>query len=486
MRGSVVVKEYLDNVKNELLGVESAPIVEEISAHIEEKARDLSGRKVPDERTYHRVIRDLGSPDDVARQYLREMPVRMPLTMKLFLIFQMLTAVAAFLVFIEGMDTLFWAFDWVPEDNGFIMTQAITNLFFLLISIIIGFMAIMQWRRPFSVASIGNVGVMISLSVVVAIIFVMFRIIMYGMWGIEYSDESYYPIAGAVMIGFVILFFLGSQNMERFMRRIYLSEEGSIELKRDRKKTRTFALMISALLVVLLIIVALGQSSYSEDYYESNEMFASEDVGGPFNATIELWEHRDKDGTYDYYRISYQVDEREYREWFELELRPALNWLVENGEGNSTVLAWWDYGHAIRGYTGMDVIIDYPHKSMKHTVADPSSVTEWTESMDDIENVAKALVATDPNETTGIMEDLGARYIFTTQRDGSIMYAMLQSAGLDTDDYNIYDPWGFYKGPTELGRRTIVNKMWRGEDIEGLELVYADLEVRIYQLSSVH
>ncbi|MFW3145656.1 MAG: hypothetical protein ACMUIE_02455 [Thermoplasmatota archaeon] len=482
MKGFDMVDGYLKTVKEELVGVDKGPIIEEISAHIEEKANDISGKNGPDESVYRRVLRDLGSPDEVARQYLKEMPLKLPISLKLFLLFQLLTGLGSLLVFIEGMDTLLWAMEWHPDDSGFIMTQAVTNLLFLLISIVVVSIVVLQWKRPHRVASVGNLGAIISISAVIAIIFVMFRIIMFGIWGVEYSDESYYPIGGVVMIGFIVIYILGIQATERFNRRIYLSDEFSARLRRDGKRTRAAVLSISSILVVLLVLVALGQSMFSDDYYESDEMVASEYVGGPNNATLEHWEHKGKDVWYDYYRIKYDANGKEYDEWFGVEYRQALDWLRENGEEGDAVLSWWDYGHPIRGYTGLEPMIDSPHISMKHTLADPSKVSEWAESMEDIENVARALVTLDANDTVDIMEIYGARYVFTTQSDGSgILYALLQSAGLDTGDYIRYDPSGFYKGQTELGKRTVVNRMWRGEEIDGLNLVYSDLDARIYE-----
>jgi len=471
MRRSTVVDEYLKEVKMELLGVDSGPIMEEIFCHIEEKAADITGGKAPDEEVYKKVITDLGTPEKVIKPYLREMPIRLPTSLKFFLTFQLLTGLASLIIFIKGMDILISAIDQVPNDIGFILAQITSNVFFLLIFLIMITLTFIQWKRPYKVASLGNVGAIVSISVIVIIIFVMFRIISWYMWRVEYEEDSYYPIAGIVMIAFIVIYFLGFQQMERFQRRIHLSEDHVSLLRGDRSRTRKFVGAISAVFVMLLVLVVVGQSMYSDEYYESHELLASEYVGGPYNATIQHWEHHDIDG-------------KVRSEWFEPALRPSLDWLARNGEVGSTVLAWWDYGHAIRGYTGLDVIIDRPHRSMKHTIADPTIVSAWEDDMKRITDVAEALVTTDVNETIRVMKEYSAGYVFITQRDGrGIFYAILQAAGKNVLEYSNWGSEGFYQGPTELGRQTIVNRMLRGEKFEGLDLVYSDIDVRIYKIS---
>jgi len=477
---STVVRDYLKEVKRELFGVDSGGIIEEISSHIDEKAGDIAverGLKTPDDEVYQLVIDDLGPPEEVVRPYLKELPVRLPRPIKLYLIIQMLTGIAAFLVFIEGMDTLFWALDQTPDDTGFILTQITSNVLFLFIAIVMTALILIQWRKPINVASLGNLSMVFSISVIVTMIFVMYRIMAWNMWGVEYGENQYYPFAGMVMLGFIVLFIFGFQLIERFQRRIHLSGEDIPRLRKDRKRTKILVGAVSSILLILLSAVTIGQSMYSEEYFESHELLITEEIGGPYDARLELWEHREEGSWWEERKIIYYEDEEEIHGAFYPEMQRSLDWIEKSSPTDSKILAWWDYGHAIKGYTGREVLLDDPIWSMSFSVADPSSVYEWEVDENKFINVARALVTTDLNFTSEIMDLYNADYILTNYRDAAgINYALLHAA------YGI-DPVSSYM-PT-LEEDSFLYSVWNGKEIEGFEVVYSDLEVRILKRSEI-
>lgn len=59
-------------------------------------------------------------------------------------------------------------------------------------------------------------------------------------------------------------------------------------------------------------------------------------------------------------RIRYTHDGTAYEATFVPRLRPALDWLRNNTAPDARVAAWWDYGHAIQGYTGREVVAATP------------------------------------------------------------------------------------------------------------------------------
>ncbi|MGA1848119.1 MAG: HAAS signaling domain-containing protein [Thermoplasmatota archaeon] len=474
MRNGPVLDEFLKEVEKELMGVDSKTIIEEISGHIRDKAEDMAadrGLRSADDDIYREIISGMGDPREVVKPYLREMPVKLPISVKAFLAFQFLTALAAFLVFVEGMDTLLWALDQTPDDTGFILTQVASNTFFLLISLLLMGLVIMQWKRPVKIPLLGSFSVLVSVSVMISIIFVMLRVIVWNHWGVEYGENTYYPLAGAVMVGLLVIYILGLQQIGSFQRRIDISEEDTLSSLRSRKRTRTFVYLVSSVFVILLILVAMGQSVYSEDYYESHELVQTQDIGGPNDARLELWEHHDENGWYETRKIVYHVEGEEIGGAFFPEMQRSLEWIRDGTENSSRIMAWWDYGHSIRGYTGRDVVLDAPIWSMSYTVADPDSVQEWEVDENRFVNVARALVTTELNFTSEIMELYDAEYILTNYRDAAgINYALIQAA-YQPDPLSSYWP--------TLDENSFLYRVWNGGEIEGFEVVYSDLEVRI-------
>ncbi len=474
MRNAPFLNEFLKEVDNELMGVDKKAIMEEISGHIRDKAEDMAaerGSKSPDDGIYMEIIADMGEPREVVKPYLKELPVKLPLSIKAFLAFQFLTGLAALLVFVEGMDTLFWALDQTPEDTGFILTQVTSNMFFILISLLLIGLVVRQWRSPVKIPLLGSFSVLVSVSVVISVIFVMLRIIIWNQLGVEYEENTYYPIAGAVMVGLLVIYVLGLQQMGSFQRRIDLSEEDTLSSRRGRKRTRTFVYLVSSLFAILLILVAVGQSVYSDDYYESHELVQTQVVGGPYDARLELWEHHDENGWYETRKIVYHLEGEEIGGAFFPEMQRSLEWMRDGTENGSTVMAWWDYGLSIRGYTGRDIVLDSPVRSMEHSVGDPSNIDEWELDEEKFQKVAMAFVTTDMNYTSEVMDLYGAEYILTNYRDAAgISYALVQAA---------YQPNPLSSYWPTLDEDSFLYRVWNGEEIEGFELVYSDLEVRI-------
>jgi hypothetical protein len=101
-----------------------------------------------------------------------------------------------------------------------------------------------------------------------------------------------------------------------------------------------------------------------------------------------------------------------------------------------------------------------------------------------------ALVATNTTEIISIMNEFGAKYLITYQSDSTIKTRVfLRSAGLNQSDYLVYDyninPYSAPSSPepTALGRQTMVFRIWLGQDVPGLNLVYSDVYTRIYKIA---
>jgi hypothetical protein len=255
-----------------------------------------------------------------------------------------------------------------------------------------------------------------------------------------------------------------------------LSNFGLAGIRKERRRMRIFVIGVSTIFAALLVTVAIGQSLYSEDYYESHELVSSQQIGGPYDARLELWQHREEGTWREERKIVYEIDGEEIKGAFFPEMQRSLEWIVENTDIDSRIMAWWDYGHSIKGYTGRDVILDDPIWSMSYSVADPSSIHEWEVDENKFVNVARALVTTDMNFTKEIMDLYEAEYVITNYRDAAgISYALVQAA-FQPDPLSSYWP--------TLEEDSFLYLVWNGEEIDGFEVVYSDLEVRILKKTS--
>ncbi|MBR9679895.1 MAG: hypothetical protein GOU99_02505 [Candidatus Altiarchaeota archaeon] len=177
----------------------------------------------------------------------------------------------------------------------------------------------------------------------------------------------------------------------------------------------------------------------------------------------------------------------EYSSIFYPEIMEGMRWIQENTAQDATILAWWDYGHMIRGKTGRDTILFGPSREILFSVAKYAALSQaerdkvicvdcnphaW------VEDVADALVTTDPDKTAEIMHTYGAEYVLVTEQEVGKSYSIMFVAGLDPHDYLTAD----YE-PLEPALEMVLFRMLSSEEISGFELVYSDSSVWIYQLS---
>lgn len=248
---------------------------------------------------------------------------------------------------------------------------------------------------------------------------------------------------------------------------------------------RSKTIMIVIIVASILLISSLGIDIYS--YWavvtDKDVLIDTEYIGGNYDGRLEYWKSYHHGEWHDIYEIHYSIGKKDYYGVFFPEMRPALDWIKENSGENETIMCWWDYGHAIRGYTGRNVVIYAPSKSLENTIVDSSSITEW-EDEEKVRRVAQALVATDTTETVSIMKEYNASYLVTAYRDSAgIGTAFFRAANLEPSDY-VRPTNGVPRlEPTEAGRRTLIYRIWRGEDIPGLELTYSDIHTRVYVTS---
>ena len=163
------------------------------------------------------------------------------------------------------------------------------------------------------------------------------------------------------------------------------------------------------------------------------------------------------------YDISYTWQGKNYSNYFDQRYRKSLDWIKENLNPNDKIMCWWDYGHMIRGYTGIDVVIYAPSKDILETVANKKGPKDLMPS-EIVHDVANALVTDNHKETIDIMRKYNANYLFITQSEESTGNIIASIVGKKLNDNSI-----------------IIRAIRRGE-IPGFLIAYEDENVIIYKL----
>ncbi|MFH1834622.1 MAG: hypothetical protein ABH851_00370 [Methanobacteriota archaeon] len=168
-------------------------------------------------------------------------------------------------------------------------------------------------------------------------------------------------------------------------------------------------------------------------------------------------------------RLSYVGEGKVYTNFFDESLKDGLDWIIENTSEGVVFLSWWDYGHMIRGYAKRQVVVYAPSSSILKTLAnkdwDPIVQGEFS-SQEKIRDVGEALLTEDSSKTLEVMGKYGAEYLLVhssdVEKSGAIAYAVS----------------GEYE---EASENTILSKAVHKKEIGGLNLVYEDFFIRIYE-----
>ncbi len=489
MNQSEAVQRYIAQVRRGLYGLDAGTtqsVLQELRDHIEDKSSDVAkerGIEAPDEDTYRQVIEGLGPPDEVVVDYLKGLPKRPTRGLMLFIILQGIIAVTAVLV---GLDQIAFSYEISLEpsyDASYLVSMALIGV---LLALLGAFVLVALWwqvRRPQTVAQHGPVSAVLSLALAAGLLLVMSRPLLWRHSDEGFSETTTYAIATPIFLLVVYAFILGLGHSADFQRRFTLEELDTARVLQARRRSRMTTAVVMVVSLVLLTSTGVGMNHYDAEITRKDVLVNTETIGGPNNAELEHWKTYYEGQWYDDYKILYDSDGERTEGAFFPAMRSALEWVQNGTDANTTFLCWWDYGHAVKGFTGREAIILGPSRSIEDSVADPSSIHVWEDEAR-VGKVAEAFVATDTNTTIDIMEDLGAEYLLTNKRDTTdISYAFFQAAGLDVADYLDAREGGALSEPTPLGRQTLIYRIWAGEPVPGLVLEYSDIDTRILRVA---
>ena len=490
MKFNDTVNDYISKIKRELYGIDSGSakaIIEELENHIHEKSNDIAGERNlsgPDDEIYAEVIRELGSPNDVVIEYLKVLPKKTGMGLKLFLLLQLVIGIAAVIMSIDQFHSSYAITLAQFYDGTYLLSMIFVGITLLFLGVMTLVLVIIQLRRPKNIIHYGVGSVMLSVILAAGILLVMAKFTLWRHTEINGDDELFYAYVTPIFVLLMLGYIWGLRSSEDLKRRFMLEEFDNKKFARKKKKSRNVMVGVVIISLVLISVVTAGMYSYSSEIRKKEILVDTEKIGGIYDARIEYWNNYYQGRWIDKYEIYYMKDGEENQGVYLPEMRGGLNWIKDNTDENDTILCWWDYGHSVRGFTERKTIVDSPARSLENTIFDTSSIEKW-EAEDKIRDVANALVATDVNDTVDLMEKYDSKYLITAQRDSwGITYALFQAAGLDSNEF--IEPSG--EGiptpmvPTEKGKETLIYRIWAGEKIEGLDLVYSDINVRVYEL----
>lgn len=139
------------------------------------------------------------------------------------------------------------------------------------------------------------------------------------------------------------------------------------------------------------------------------------------------------------HRITYLYDGERYTAPFFPAVRPALDWLRQHTSRDTTIAAWWPYGHSIRGYTGRPVIATTPSYWALTNVG--GNATRWDAArrgqlapIRTVEQLATILASTSPDEAVTWMERYDATHLLLTRRSLSSFEEIWAAAHRDAEN----------------------------------------------------
>jgi asparagine N-glycosylation enzyme membrane subunit Stt3 len=201
----------------------------------------------------------------------------------------------------------------------------------------------------------------------------------------------------------------------------------------------------------------------------------TEHVGGKYNLTLEVREATAGNTTSTLKMIKYEDKGRviEPDQALPEKMIAGLEWLKANTSPESRVMAWWDYGHAIRAYAEREPVIDAPSKDiLTKTVSKYAGKSAEDIECPDcagqeiVEDVAALLLSDNPSYAAEIMGKYNASLLYVSSEDIAKSPALFVTLGRE-------------ETPLES---TIVGKAASHGTMEGFELLYSDESSAIYLL----
>ena len=174
----------------------------------------------------------------------------------------------------------------------------------------------------------------------------------------------------------------------------------------------------------------------------------------------------------------------------------GYQWLANNTENETVVLAWWDYADGIKEIGNREVVINEASRNIQNTVggyADsgkPWHKIEYAlwypyESEEKVNDVASFFLSENATSAGEIAQKYGANYALAMSDDMGKYFAVLMANGSHFTDYvNVpdYHRSGNFDIMSNLKKETIYTKMVAGDNIDGFSKEFDNGQIRIYRI----
>jgi hypothetical protein len=471
MKESKMIEDYLGRIDSELFGLDpkaKRTAMDEVKAHLTEKAHELArdrGREKPDERTIHEVIKDFGNPHDIANEYSKEMKIKTPLSMKLILSYCFLIGILDILILVFYFRDAYREMIYDYTDYTYFWGALAIGSIYGFLGLGLWLLSVLQFRNVRRISYMGTITLAVAVFSMVAFIMggILQQYVEYA-WDVDLWTYPNNLILGATALVPIMIFLFSLYVVDRFKKIVEIKEKDPARIIRLRKRSQTLAASTGIVFFILIMIISLGFFDHERDdrSFETAELVNVIQVRD--DVRIEIWSgYYQGYGMDNEYRIVYEENGIVMNMSFIPDLTGALEWLSNHSIPGEKVFSWWDYGYSIEGY-------------LEPTIWDPSTIEEWSDDESRIRDVAKGLISVDPSVTTSMMDRYNASYLLTEIRDEySILYAIVIGAGEDVDDYIHYESGTL----TDTGKNIFLHRIWAGDEIPGLEVVYSDLKVTV-------
>jgi asparagine N-glycosylation enzyme membrane subunit Stt3 len=233
-----------------------------------------------------------------------------------------------------------------------------------------------------------------------------------------------------------------------------------------------FNLVKKGFLIIAVAAIAVIAATVAYSLYP--DPISTDNIGGKYDATVTHWTDR--------VQLTYTDETGEHTSgYFDDNLKNGLNWISTQTPENTTIFAWWDYGHMITAVGQRSAVVRNPSQEILASISDSSEIKEF-DSNDKIVDIAQAFITDNPSKLMEFMGKYNANYVMVCKDDEAKTAWMCKAAGFNSSDYVSSD--GSMMKFTDLGKTIILSKLLDNKDID-LTLVYQDSYMKIYQLPGV-
>lgn len=194
-----------------------------------------------------------------------------------------------------------------------------------------------------------------------------------------------------------------------------------------------------------------------------------------------------------------EFDSMQSLDWFmkDPDALEGYQWLANNTENDTTVMAWWDYADGIKNIGKRDVVIEEASKSIKNTIAgyqDPKKPWHkieyalWYpfESEDKIREVSDFFLSDNATSAEKIAGKYRANYALVMSDDLGKYFSIVMASGGHFSDYvriPANQSFGTAGMRPYLKKETLFTRMVNGDEIEGFTKAFDNGKMRIYELN---